>query len=73
LKLLWQFRNDFYHQDNEGTIARYTLEALERDMEKLWARHIEPLPKLWDFKNSTSTGDNASWTYGMKARNAGQR
>jgi hypothetical protein len=40
LKRLWQFRNDIYHKDNEGTIARYKLEALERDMEKLWARHI---------------------------------
>jgi hypothetical protein len=47
---LWQFRNDIYHQDNEGNITRYELEALERDMEKLWARHIEPLPKLWDFQ-----------------------
>jgi hypothetical protein len=47
---LWQFRNDIYHQDNEGKIARYKLEDLERDMEKLWARHIELLPKLWDFQ-----------------------
>jgi hypothetical protein len=47
---LWKFRNDIYHQDNEGTIAIYKLEALERDMEKLWARHIELLPKLWDFQ-----------------------
>jgi hypothetical protein len=50
LKRLWQLRNDIYHQDNEGTIARYKLEALERDTEKLWARHIELLPKLWDFQ-----------------------
>jgi hypothetical protein len=34
LKRLWQFRNDIYHQDNEGTFAKYKLEALERDMEK---------------------------------------
>jgi Mlc titration factor MtfA (ptsG expression regulator) len=47
---LWQFRNDIYHQYNEGTIARYKLEALERDMDKLWARHIELLPILWDFQ-----------------------
>jgi hypothetical protein len=47
---LWQFRNDVYHQDNEGTIARYKIEVLERDMEKLWARHIELLPKLWGFQ-----------------------
>jgi hypothetical protein len=31
-------------------IARHKLKALERDMEKLWARHIELLPKLWDFQ-----------------------
>jgi hypothetical protein len=30
LKRLWQFWNDIYHQDNEGTIARYKLKALER-------------------------------------------
>jgi hypothetical protein len=50
LKRLWKFRNDIYHQDNEGKIARYKLEALERDMEKVWARHIELLPKLRDFQ-----------------------
>jgi hypothetical protein len=47
---LWQFRNVIYHQDNERKIARYKLEALERDMEELWARHIELLSKLWDFQ-----------------------
>jgi hypothetical protein len=25
LKRLWQFRNDIYHQGNEGNIARYKL------------------------------------------------
>jgi hypothetical protein len=50
LKRLWQFRNDIYHQDNEGTIARYKLEALEREMEKLWTRHSELLPRLWVFQ-----------------------
>jgi diadenosine tetraphosphatase ApaH/serine/threonine PP2A family protein phosphatase len=50
LKHLWQFRNDIYHQDNEGTIAQYKLEALEREMEKLWTHHTELLPKLWDFQ-----------------------
>jgi hypothetical protein len=50
LKRLWQFWNDIYHQDNEGTIARYKLEALERGMEKLWTCHTELLPKLWDFQ-----------------------
>jgi hypothetical protein len=50
LKRLWQFRNDIYHQDNEGTIARYKLEGLEREMEKLWAHHTELLPKLRDFQ-----------------------
>jgi hypothetical protein len=50
LKHLWQFRNDIYHQDNEGTIARYKLEALESEMEKLWTRYIELLPQLWDFQ-----------------------
>jgi hypothetical protein len=50
LKRLWQFRNDIYYQDNEGKIARYKIESLERDMEKLRARHIVLLPKLWDFQ-----------------------
>jgi hypothetical protein len=40
LKRLWQFRNDIYHQDNVGTIARYKIEPLERYMEKVRARHI---------------------------------
>jgi hypothetical protein len=47
---VWQFRNNIYHQDNEGIIARYKPEALERDMEKLWARHTELLTKLRDFQ-----------------------
>jgi hypothetical protein len=47
---MWQFRNDIYHQYNEGTIARYKLEALEREMEKLLTRHTELLPKLWVFQ-----------------------
>jgi hypothetical protein len=50
LKCLWQFRNSIYHQDNEGTIARYKLEARDMDMEKLWERHTELLPKLRDFQ-----------------------
>jgi hypothetical protein len=50
LKRFCQFRNDIYHQDNEVTIARYKLEALERGMEKLLARHTELLSKLHDFQ-----------------------
>jgi hypothetical protein len=47
---LWQFWSNIYHQDNEGTIAHYKLKALEMDMEKLWSRHTELLPKLCDFQ-----------------------
>jgi hypothetical protein len=50
LKRLWQFRNDIYQQHNEGTIAQHKIKALEREMEKLWARHTELLPKLRDFQ-----------------------
>jgi hypothetical protein len=50
LKRLWQFRNDIYHHYNEVTIARYKPESLAREMEKLWTRHTEILPKLWDFQ-----------------------
>jgi hypothetical protein len=50
LKRLRQFRNDIYHQDNEGTIARYKLEALEREMEKPRTHHSELLPRLWVFQ-----------------------
>jgi hypothetical protein len=50
LKYLWQFWNDIYHQDNEGTIARYKLESLEREMERLWTHHSELLPILWVFQ-----------------------
>jgi hypothetical protein len=51
LRRLWQFRSDIYHQDNVGTIVRYKLEAIEREIEKLWARHIELLTKLRYFQN----------------------
>jgi enoyl reductase-like protein len=61
LKRLWQSRNDIYHQDNEGTITRYKLKELEREMEKLWARHTELLPKLQDFQKQHFDS--------MKARN----
>jgi hypothetical protein len=50
LKLLWQSRNDIYYQDSEETIARYKHEELERDMERLCARHTELLPKIHDFQ-----------------------
>jgi hypothetical protein len=50
LKHMWQFRNDIYHQENQGNIAQYKLEALERDMEKIWAQHTELLPKLQNFQ-----------------------
>jgi enoyl reductase-like protein len=51
---MWKFRNDIHHQDNQGNIARYKLEALERDMKKMWARHTELLPKLHDFQKQHS-------------------
>jgi hypothetical protein len=70
LKRLWQFRNDNYNQDNEGTIARYKLEGLEREMEKLWTRHTELLPKLWDFQNQHF--NRRQRPFSMKARNVGQ-
>jgi enoyl reductase-like protein len=44
------FWKDIYHQDNEGAIAQYKLEALKRDTEKIWAHHSELLPKLHDFQ-----------------------
>jgi hypothetical protein len=50
LKRMWKFWNDIYHQDNKRNIAQYKLEALERYMEKKWARHTELLPKLNDFQ-----------------------
>jgi hypothetical protein len=50
LKRICKFRNDTYHQDNQGNIARYKLEALDRDMEQIWAQHTELLPKLQDFQ-----------------------
>jgi hypothetical protein len=67
LKRLWQFINDIYHQDNEGSITRYKLESLERGMEKIWARHIELLPKLWDFQK-----EHFDRQQQKKARNVGQ-
>jgi hypothetical protein len=50
LKRVWQFWNDIYHQDNQGLIARWKLEALDRDMEQFRARHEELLPRLHNFQ-----------------------
>jgi hypothetical protein len=50
LKCMWRFQNDIYHQNNKGNIAHYKLEALDRDMEQIGARHTELLPKLHDFQ-----------------------
>jgi hypothetical protein len=41
--------NDIYHQDKQGNIARYKIEALDRAME-MWARNTELLYKLHDFQ-----------------------
>jgi hypothetical protein len=37
------------------------------------AAHRTASQNFGSSKNSTLTGDNASWTYGTKARNVGQR
>jgi hypothetical protein len=47
---MWQFGNNIYHQDKQVTIALYKVEALERDMDNIWACHTELLPKLHDFQ-----------------------
>jgi hypothetical protein len=48
LKCMWQFQNYIYHQENQWNIAQYKLEAFDRDMEKMRARHTELLTKLHD-------------------------
>jgi hypothetical protein len=40
LKRMLQFRNNIYHHDNQGHIARYKREALDKDMDQIWARHV---------------------------------
>jgi hypothetical protein len=49
------------------------LEALERDMEKLWAWHTKLLPKLWNFQKQHFARRQRSQTYGTKSKNVGQR
>jgi hypothetical protein len=73
LKRMWHLWNDVYHQDNQGNITRYKLEALYRDTENIWARHTELLPKLHLLRSSTLTGDKKSLTSDTKSKNGGER
>jgi hypothetical protein len=43
---VWKFRNSIYHADQTGQIARYKREEQQRQMDKIWARHLEPQGRL---------------------------
>jgi hypothetical protein len=36
LHRIWTFRNGLLHEDNQGRIARYKVEALQRKIEVVW-------------------------------------
>jgi hypothetical protein len=38
LHRIWTFRNGVFHEDNQGRIARYKVEALHRNIEVVWDR-----------------------------------
>jgi hypothetical protein len=73
LKRLWQFRNVIYHQDNDYKL-QYTNSKLWRETWRNYGHDTHNCsPNSGTSKNSTFPGDNASQTYGTKARNVGQR
>jgi hypothetical protein len=39
LHQIWTFRNGVLHEDNQGRIARYKVEALYRNIEVVWDRY----------------------------------
>jgi hypothetical protein len=39
LHWIWTFRNRVLHEDNQGRIARYKVEALHRKVEVVWDRY----------------------------------
>jgi hypothetical protein len=38
---VWKFRNSIYHADQNGQIARCRREDQQRQLDKIWARHLE--------------------------------
>jgi hypothetical protein len=47
---LWQYRNDALHEDDTKRVAQFKVEALDRDIERLTARHDDLRSKLHDFQ-----------------------
>jgi hypothetical protein len=39
LHQIWTFRNGVLHENNQGQIARYKVEALQRNIEVVWGRY----------------------------------
>jgi hypothetical protein len=39
LHRIWTFRNGVLHENNQGHIARYKVEALQRKIEVVWGRY----------------------------------
>jgi hypothetical protein len=47
---IWMFRNMIYHDDNQGRVAQYTQEELNRRMESIWATKEEFRTRLREFQ-----------------------
>jgi hypothetical protein len=43
---LWQYRNNALHENNTYKVAQFKVEALDRDLERLEARHEDLRIKL---------------------------
>jgi hypothetical protein len=46
------FRNTVLHEDNQGRVARYKEEALERRMNNIWAKKDELRDRLHEFQST---------------------
>jgi hypothetical protein len=47
---LWQYRNDALHEDDSKRVAQFKVEALDRDMSRLVARHNDLWSKLHEIQ-----------------------
>jgi predicted nucleic acid-binding Zn-ribbon protein len=43
---LWQYRNNDFHEDGSTRVAQFKIEALDREIERLAARHNDLRSKL---------------------------
>jgi hypothetical protein len=72
LHQIWTFRNGVLHENNQGRIARYKLEALQRNIEVVWNRYNVQQGRMdttlqghfqqWDIINNLIHDIKACWS-----------